>query len=163
MAKQDKARDPEHAGVEHGVLEVDGVVDGFHIVRGDAAELEVVVDDGVVGPLVEPALAQRHHDPVDEDDGQRARHGFQRTAQKQAPFSARAVLDHQQRQAADRPAEGEHHAQDPGAQHVIDRVVEQRKHGGDDGKDHADDERAHAPLIDHRRSAQVGGKRARMR
>ncbi len=142
------------------MLEGDGVVDRFNLIRSDEALAHAVVDEGVVGPHVEAALAEGHHDPVGEDQGQGAGHGFKRPAQQQAPLAARAVLDHQQSQAADRPAEGEHQAEDPGAEHVIDRVVEQGQKRGQDREDDPDHQRAGAPPVNHRRGAEVGGKGA---
>src|SRR5579862_1091186 len=58
----DDAGDHEHGGIEHPMLELDAVVDGFHLVGGDETEFEVLVDDGMVGPHIEPALAEGDHE-----------------------------------------------------------------------------------------------------
>jgi hypothetical protein len=51
------------------------------LIGSNEALADAVVDEGVVGPHVEAALGEGHDDPVDEDQGQGAGHGFEGPAQ----------------------------------------------------------------------------------
>ncbi len=101
--------------VQHGALEVEAVGLNFT----DHARLQRRVRIVLVGVL-RPEIKALHEDcgddPVAEDQGQRARHGFEWPAEQQAPLAARAVLDHEERKAAHGPAESEQQTENPCAQ-----------------------------------------------
>ncbi len=100
MAKQSRLTQTKCVRIQHGPLEVEAV--GLDFVdqaglqrRGGVARI------GVLRPQVEPLHEDGHDQPVDEDQRQRAAHGFERPPQQQSPLAAGAVLHHQQRQPAD--------------------------------------------------------------
>src|SRR5579863_781908 len=99
------------------------------------------------------------NNPEPKDQGERAGGGFERTAEQQAPLAAGAVLDHEKRETADSPAEGEQQAENPCAQKVVPaklvlRLPEKCENYGDNRSPGRHHQRARAPAIDERRRAE---------
>src|ERR1017187_116868 len=145
----------EGSGIEHGALEFDGV--RLNLVN--EAGLECGCDVADLGPEVEFLHFNDDDAPVEEDQWKGAAHCLKRPAEEEAPLAAGAVLTHEQGQAADAPAEGEHHAEDPGTHYVVDGSVREGQAGGDHREDCSYRERAHLPAVDESRAAEVDWER----
>ncbi len=73
-------------------------------------------------------------------------------------------MNHEKREAADGPAEGEQHAENPCAVNVVPaelvlRLAEECENHGGNGSHRCNDKCPRPPAVDERGCAQIGGKR----